>query len=74
MPQAQHFVCRNAFEVIVQTRVEEGLSPISKHREKLKIQGEAEWSRKPEIGWSPPYECLNVLLKRTSIYVIDKFG
>ena len=40
--QAQHFVCRNAFEVIVQTRVE-GLPPISKHREELKIQGEAEY-------------------------------
>ena len=40
--QAQHFVCRNAFEVIVQTRVG-GLPPISKHREELKIQGEAEY-------------------------------
>ena len=40
--QAQHFVCRNALEVIVQTRVE-GLPPISKHREELKIQGEAEY-------------------------------
>ena len=39
--QAQHFVCRNAFEVIVQTRV--GLSPIFKHREELKIQGEVEY-------------------------------
>ena len=41
--QAQHFVCRNAFEVIVQTRVGGGLSPIFKHREELKIQGEAEY-------------------------------
>ena len=41
--QAQHFVCRNAFEVIVQTRVGGGLSPIFKHREGLKIQGEAEY-------------------------------
>ena len=32
----------NAFEVIVQTRVG-GLPPISKHREELKIQGEAEY-------------------------------
>ena len=41
--QAPHFVCRNAFEVIVQTRVGGGLSPIFKHREELKIQGEAEY-------------------------------
>ena len=40
--QAQHFVCRNAFEVIIQTRVG-GLPPISKHRAELKIQGEAEY-------------------------------
>ena len=40
--QAQHFVCRNAFEIIVQPRVG-GLLPISKHREELKIQGEAEY-------------------------------
>ena len=39
--QAQHFVCRNAFEVIVETRVGGGLSPIFIHREELKIQGEA---------------------------------
>ena len=30
--EAQNFVCRNAFEVIVQTRVGGGLSPIFKHR------------------------------------------
>ena len=41
--QAQHFVCRNAFDVTVQTRVGGGLSPIFKHREELKIQGEAEY-------------------------------
>ena len=41
--QAQYFVWRNAFEVIAQTRAGGGLSPIFKHREQLKIQGEAEY-------------------------------
>ena len=44
--QAQHFVCRNAFEVIVQTRVG-GLPPISKHREELKIQVRFEMGGSP---------------------------
>ena len=38
----------------------------------MKIQGKAEYifqrtSRCSEIGGSPPYECLNVLLKQSSI-------
>ena len=36
-------------------------------RGELKIQGEERSSRYLEIVRNPPYECLNVLLKRTSI-------
>ena len=52
-------------EVIVQIRIG-ALPPISKHREELKLRGEAEllWrtSKSFEIGTSPTYKYLNVLL------------
>ena len=59
--QAQHFLCRNAFEVIVQTRVGGGLSPIFKHREELKIQGEAEYFLTSfEVFWNRMKSSLRV--------------
>ena len=60
--------CCVLFHVIVQIRVG-GLPPISKHREKSELRGEADrafltnFKVRSEIRGSPTYEYLNVLLK-----------
>ena len=51
-----------------------GLPQISKHREQSKIRGEAEYFltnfKVFKIVESPSYECLNVLLKRTTTSIL----
>ena len=68
------------FEVIVQIRTG-GLAPISKHCEDLKLRGEADHFLQQtlrcfEIGGSPNYVYLNILLKlsRISQKFAEKFG
>ena len=66
----------SVFEVIVQIRVG-GLPPISKHREELKLRGEAEHFKRTscyEIGGSPTCEYLSVLLKLSRYISRENLG